>query len=247
MGLYDNGIPAPTFRYSLQQQLTSLRKNNHGWGDLWNGEDLSIYSLDDRPLPASPSSQSLITKSADQSVSAVDETPQASSPSQSSSRSTISPSNLKATLSTPSIASQRSTTPAELANTPGYRAAEAYVRPSPRATVGNVTAYGFDLRNCTFTLTLNSASAATEQAPTEIFLPAFHFPRDKAQVEVSGGKWSISVDGQEGAIQVLRWWHGNGDNTMTVRGLIRRQAVALGNEEDDGYLEQCQQSRCNIM
>lgn len=178
----------------------------------------------------------------------MDDTRPASSPSQSSPKSTISPSNLKATLSTPSIASQRSTTPAELANTPGYRAAEAYLRPSPRATVENVTAYGFDLRNCTFSLTLNSASAATEQAPTEVFLPAFHFPRDKVQVEVSGGKWTISVDGQEGgAIQVLRWWHGDGDNTLTVRGVKRRQGFAPGNEEDDGYLEQCQQSRCNIM
>ena len=189
-----------------------------------------------------------MTKSPNQSVLAVDEAPPAYSSSQSSPSSTISPSNLKATLSTPSIASQRSTTPAELANTPGFRAAEAYVRPSPRATVGNVTAYGFDLRNCTFTLTLNSASAATEQAPTVIFLPAFHFPRDKVQVEVSGGKWTISVDGKEGGgIQMLRWWHGDGDNTMTVRGVKRREGITSGNEEDDGYLEQCQQSRCNVM
>lgn len=114
--------------------------------------------------------------------------------------------------------------------------------------MGNVKAYGFDLRNCTFALSLSSASAATEQAPTEVFLPAFHFPRDKVQVEVSGGKWTISVDGQEaGAIQILRWWHGDGDSTMTIRGLKRRQGIALGNEEEDGYLEQCQQSRCNIM
>ena len=189
-----------------------------------------------------------MAKSPNESVLAVDETPPAYPPSQSSPRSTISPSNLKATLSTPSIASQRSNTPAELANTPGFRAAEAYVRPSPRATVGNVTAYGFDLRNCTFTLTLNSASAATEHAPTEVFLPPFHFPDDKVQVEVGGGKWTIGVDGREGgAMRILRWWHGDGDNTMTVRGLMRRQGLALGDEEGDGYLEQCQQSRCNIM
>lgn len=151
-------------------------------------------------------------------------------------------------MSTPSIVSQRSTTPAELANNPGFRAAEAYVRPSPLATVGNVTSYAFDLRNCTFTLTLKAKSAATEQAPTEVFLPEFHFPRDNVSVEVSGGKWTISVDDADGAvIQKLRWWHGEGNNNMTVRGVKRRQGISLGKDEEDGYLEQCQQSRCDVM
>lgn len=95
--------------------------------------------------------------------------------------------------------------------------------------------------------------AATEGKPTEIFLPEFHFPRDKCEVVVSGGKWSISNDddmvgtGQgTGMIQVLRWWHGKGEQTIKVQGVPNRVMGVVG-EEEAGYLEQCQQSRCRVM
>ena len=108
--------------------------------------------------------------------------------------------------------------------------------------------YGFDLRNCTFTFSLESKAAATEGVPTEIFLPEFHFPRDRTGVVVSGGKWSISVDDADGGMmQRLRWWHGEGRSNMTVTGVKRRQGMALGKEEEEGYLDRCQQSRCSVM
>jgi hypothetical protein len=47
------------------------------------------------------------------------------------------------------------------------------------------------------------------------------------------------VDGAEQ--QVLRWWHGEGEQRITVRGVKRpRGAGALGKEQDDndGYLRQ---------
>lgn len=146
---------------------------------------------------------------------------------------------------------RKSDTPAELGSTPGFRAAEAYVRPTPIATVGDVTSYGFDLRNAVFTLSLTSKSAATEDVPTEIFLPEFHFPRDNVSVEVSSGKWTISVDDMDGGmIQRLRWMHGAGEQSLKVKGVQRRQGMALGKEEEEGYLEQCRQSpalsKCTI-
>lgn len=122
------------------------------------------------------------------------------------------------------------------------------MRPSPIATVGNVTSYGFDLRNATFTFGLDCKTAATEEVPTEIFLPEFHFPRDNTAVEVSSGKWRISVDDKDGGlIQRLRWYHGAGKQKMTIKGVQRRQGMALGKEEEEGYLEQCKQSNCILM
>ena len=124
------------------------------------------------------------------------------------------------------------------------------MRPSPIATIGNVASSGFDLRNAVFTFSLECKIAAPEEVPTEIFLPEFHFPRDNTSVEVTSGKWTISVDDMdEGLIQKLRWYHGAGVQSMTVKGVQRRQGMALGKEEEEGYLEQCRQktSTCSIM
>ncbi|KAI4124335.1 MAG: hypothetical protein LQ338_004848 [Usnochroma carphineum] len=223
-------------------------QNNHEWGDMWNGEDLSIVSLDDKPLPLSPSPDTTDWKSPITSTVPVDRSSPAFSESRSDSNSPVSPRNLKQTLSTPSLTSQRSDTSAELGSHPGYRAAEAYVRPSPIATVGNVASYGFDLKNCIFTLALKCDEAPTEDAPTEVFLPEYHFPRNNTQVEVSSGKWTISVDDADGGmIQRLRWWHGKGKQSLTVRGVKRRQGTSLGQEEAPGYLEQLWQSGCAVM
>ena len=122
------------------------------------------------------------------------------------------------------------------------------MRPSPITTVGKVSSYGFDLRNATFTLALDCQVAATEAVPTEIFLPEFHFPRNNSSVEVSSGKWTISVDAADGGmIQRLRWQHGAGKQNMTVKGVQRRQGMALGKEEEEGYYEHCKQTRCSLM
>ena len=175
------------------------------------------------------------------------------SPSYSQSHSTdaspVFPENVKAALKTPSISSdQKEAKPVDLSNAPGFRAAEAYVRPSPIATVGSVVSSGFDLRNCVFTMELNCKHAATEEEPTEIFLPEFHFPRELTDIKVSSGQWTMSVDDAQGSdIQRLRWTHGAGQQNITVKGVQRRQGMALGKEEEEGYLEQCRQSKCSLM
>ncbi|KAG9242791.1 glycoside hydrolase superfamily [Calycina marina] len=227
--------------YTLWLYMTG---NKHRLGDQWNGEDLSIFSLDDRPLPVSPpvppsllsdSSASLVQKKFPSKTENLDD-------------SHISPGNLQANLKTPSISSQATDSHPELTNTPGYRAAEAYVRPSSIATAGKIVNHSFDLKNCIFTMALHADEPGTEEHPTEISLPEFHFPKDKCEIEVSSGKWAISTDDEEGGlIQKLRWWHVEGDHQIKVIGVRREQSVVLGREEEDGYLDQCQQSKCSLM
>lgn len=225
--------------------MTNHMQNNHKLGDQWNGEDLSIFSLDDRPLPLSPVPQS----PTNESTVTLDQKLASNNKREFSDESTVNPGNLKAKLKTPSISSQATTDkPPELTNSPGFRAAEAYVRPSPFASVGKVISYGFDLRNCIFTLKLKADKVAPQDAPTEIFLPEFHFPKDDCDVEVSGGKWTISTDDADGGmIQRLRWWHAEGEQDIKVTGVQRRQNMSLGKEEEEGYLDQCQQSKCSLM
>lgn len=133
--------------------------------------------------------------------------------------------------------------------TSGFRAVESWVRPTAIVTHGNVVSYGFDLRSCTFKLCLSSSSATKQEAPTEIALPEFHFPQKDTSVEVSGGKWAISTeDIGQASLQILRWWHAEGEQKITVQG-VKRKAGAIVDAEDEGYVEQCQQQsgKCNVM
>lgn len=121
----------------------------------------------------------------------------------------------------------------------GFRAAEAYVRPTPTSTHGNVIEHGFDLRNCTFTLSLEATSSTPEDAPTEIFLPEFHFPTGRTEVQVTGGKWTISVDESDIVpVQKLSWWHSESEQKITVKGVIRKAGEAGAVEAEEGYFEQ---------
>jgi hypothetical protein len=165
-----------------------------------------------------------------------------------SNESSVSPGNLQAKLKTPSISSKATDVPPELTNAPGFRAAEAYVRPSPISTAGRILEQGFDLRSCVFTLRLRALQTGSGGTPTEIFLPEFHFPKDKCDIEVSSGKWTISMDEEDGGmIQKLRWWHVEGEQSIRVTGVQRRQNTKLGKEEEEGYLDQCQQNKCCVM
>lgn len=158
---------------------------------------------------------------------------------------TVNPENIKAKLQTPSISSKQTDAP-ELTNAPGYRAAEAYIRPSPLHTLGTLLEHGFDLRNSIFKLRLDAHKSSTEHTPTEVYLPGVHFPKDKCDVQVTGGKWSISVDDEHGGlVQRLRWWHAEGEQELKVTGVPI--SMVLGMEDEDGYLEQCQQNRCALM
>jgi Glycoside hydrolase family 5 C-terminal domain len=161
----------------------------------------------------------------------------------------MTPENVKDGVETPYITSRLSQSSPGPAAKQGFRAAEAYTRPSPIVTHGDLVSYGFDLRNCTFTLSLVAKAPTREDAPTEIFLPEFHFPGTQTTVTVSGGKWSIDVDEVKfSSVQRLRWWHGEGEQDIKIQGLKRKVGEILDAPELDGtYLEQCQKISCNIM
>jgi len=224
-----------------------VARNTHKRGDQWNGEDLSIHSLDDKPAPISAipksingaSSSTLVKDRA--SLDVADEM-------------TVTPDNLRQVLSTPSISSEPGKAP-ETADTPGYRAAEAFIRPSPVYVSGIAKEYGFDLRSCTFSLKVEAEASTSHDAPTVIFLPEFHYPAESCTVEVSSGKWEInSEDPHCPYLQRLLWWHAEGTQSLKVQGLVRKHNVVEGTAEEEGYLEQCYQTygfgpngNCSVM
>ncbi|KAI6368061.1 hypothetical protein MCOR25_004745 [Pyricularia grisea] len=233
-------------------------KNDHEYGDQWNGEDLSIYSLDDKPLPVSAlppamgeigqSTASLVKESSNQEGKLEQSGVEDGTP--------ITPTNLRQTLTSPSISAVPSSTAPEIKNTPGYRAAEAFVRPSPVAVAGSISKYGFDLHKCEFHLEIRAAKAVQtsgEGNPTIVFLPEYHFPKDDCVVEVSSGKWEIGSDDSEGAlVQRFRWWHGEGDQSLKIKGVVRTHNVredGTGADGDAGYYQAVQTvvSQCSIM
>ncbi|KAK5958049.1 hypothetical protein OHC33_001239 [Knufia fluminis] len=221
--------------------------NNHQWSDNWNGEDLSIFSVDDLVPPGPPRDETPT-----QSTNASSTTLTKASSTRSSSQ--IDPTNLKASLPKPEIKRIASETPPDLGNHPGLRAAEAFLRPSPIATHGDVVSYGFDLKSATFTFNLTAPSKTPDDSPTEIFLPHFHFPSGSTHVEVSGGKWVIDVRDVDGeGMQWMRWWHGEGEQALKVTGVIRKSGSSgvEGAEEGEeyGYFEVLRRvgENCSVM
>jgi hypothetical protein len=47
--------------------------------------------------------------------------------------------------------------------------------------------------------------------------------------------------------QILRWWHAEGDQSIAVKGVVRKPGSSIGTEEDEGYLAQCQKQNCVVM
>ncbi|KAI1959373.1 endo-1,4-beta-glucanase [Ophidiomyces ophidiicola] len=224
---------------------TYMSTNIHEWGDHWNGEDLSIYSLDDLPLPTG---KTLSDVSKQQSSASLDPASPAFSLSRADSVGTeIKPDNLKRAIFTPSI-STRAIPNLESSDRLGYRAAEAYIRPSPVAIHGDLTQYGFDLRTCLFTMDVTSMTATPRHSPTIIYLPEFHYPSMHINVTLSSGQWDIDKEETgSGFVQYLRWWHAEGEQKIEIQGAKRKPGENLEFLEDEEYLKQCRRAACVLM
>ncbi|KAJ5334935.1 hypothetical protein N7452_007338 [Penicillium brevicompactum] len=220
--------------YTLWVYVT---QNDHEWGDQWNGEDLSIFSHDDLELPSNSAR------------SANPHSPAYSESQSSGDEPDVGPGNLKGALVTPSISSDRSKLSLPQGQGQGYRAAEAYLRPNPTYVSGKLESHVFDLKTCTFTLLLTAKGPTSATAPTEIYLPDFHFPQDSLVVTVSGGKWDIENQDIQGVkLPHLRWWHAEGQQEITIEGYRRKPGeIANPAGEDVSYLEQCQKGQCTVM
>lgn len=128
------------------------------------------------------------------------------------------------------------------------RAAEAYVRPYPIATHGDLVSYGFDLKSCTFEMTATAAENAREDAPTEVFLPDYHFPQEATEVTISSGRYNVGQQEVIGvAVQVLRWWPERGEQKLRVKGSTQRAGMQMGGDEDGTWLDRCRESVCSLM
>ncbi|GLA71492.1 hypothetical protein AtubIFM55763_001932 [Aspergillus tubingensis] len=217
--------------------------NNHEWGDNWNGEDLSIYSLDDLELP----SGKLLALEGESRTDPDPHSPAYSESQGNPEHHQVGPGNLKDALATPSITSEYTQSNADKL---GFRAGEAFIRPSPIYTYGDVSKYVFDLRNCTFTLSLvGSKRILGDEVATEIYLPEFHFPDTQTVVSVSSGEWSIDyTEINSIKVQRLRWWHMEGEQDIKIQGVKRKPGDLSSVSADDlSYLEQCQKGGCTVM
>ena len=75
----------------------------------------------------------------------------------------------------------------------GGRALEAAVRPYAHKVAGEPLEMSFDLRQRTFTFSFRHDPAV--QAPTEIYVPSFHYPGG-ARVEISDGEYQVDREAQ---------------------------------------------------
>jgi len=120
----------------------------------------------------------------------------------------------------------------------GLRAAEAFIRPSPVKVAGDVLSWGFDLSHNTFELKLEANASTSESAPTEVYIPSFHFPENEMQVQVSGGRWTYDT-----STQYIRWWHLEGEQAMKIVGPKKTGKLS----EDEGYLDMIRNYNCSVM
>lgn len=173
---------------------TYCPSNSHQWGDLWNGEDLSLWSSDDAMYQGSSYAEKssrygkLLGRPCQHRYGA-----HSAGPTPNASAITLNPPGADAserdlirkgvyTPYTEMGASDSSLDLSMLNLNDGARALPAFCRPFPVATVGVPVYFNFDINTATFEFTVEVDSErdansdwGNEELPTEIYVPAVHF------------------------------------------------------------------------
>ncbi|EPQ32305.1 uncharacterized protein PFL1_00501 [Pseudozyma flocculosa PF-1] len=210
--------------------------NVHKWGDGWNGEDLSLWSLDDVQEGATPPLLSLSAKGHGRTNS----TDKASYASLSSSQvSTRSPMKLSDGLDPSSSSAAAALDIGALSN--GSRSIAAFCRPYPFATCGTPVNINFDIKTSEFTYVIETTrqhvgrggggggndddddedGGDEEGMATEIYVPYMHYAEARPDTHHDAGaaraQNTLSIDVAVSAGrwktrgQVLFWYLSAGD------------------------------------
>lgn len=171
--------------------------NSHDWGDLWNGEDLTIWSPDDavKSIAAREGGKDRFEepphekrKGHGHKVADYSSNPGMSTPSTS-----------RSGASTPVETSSSSTVAAHddpshpINLNDGARALPAFCRPFPIKTVGTPTEIDFDVTSskCTISIRVESDDVSDPDLPTEIFVPLAHYAQYPSSISYSVAQASI--------------------------------------------------------
>ncbi|KAH8915802.1 glycoside hydrolase family 5 protein [Atractiella rhizophila] len=181
---------------------TYAPNSSHEHGDLWNGEDFSLFSADDARMKArersaltlGPPSKTFLSSSS-QSLTSQNYTPYESTTQLSKVPFNGSRTHLTGpTLESLATMGTTESTLEMLQLNDGTRALSAFCRPYPMATVGKPVDINFDIKSSTFTLTIEVAfdDVASDGLATVVYVPHVHYaahPRDIApQIREDEGK-----------------------------------------------------------
>ncbi|KAH9465514.1 hypothetical protein Pst134EA_013397 [Puccinia striiformis f. sp. tritici] len=174
---------------------TYCPSNSHQWGDLWNGEDLSLWSSDDAMYQGSKYAEKSSRHGKvlgrpfqyNYGAQSAGPTPNASALTLNHRTNQCSETDLiRKGVYTPVAglgSGSDSSLDLNLMNlNDGARALPAFCRPFPVATVGIPTYFNFDIHTASFELTVevdtekdSGSEWGNEELPTEIYVPAVHF------------------------------------------------------------------------
>jgi hypothetical protein len=198
-------------------------ENCHKWGDRFNCEDFSFWSidddLDDSTLPGSSGSIATSSSQKKKEYSEVeillDSDSATLNGSSSDLRSYRVPTNdqIRAQLS-------------EKAHL-GLRAVDAIIRPYPVALNGDFIDAAFDLRSLTYTLKLHGDDDISK--PTIIHVPGWHFSKEDV-ITVSSGSYELFDDSD-----IVEWLHEPGEQTLE----IKTSAVPESSSFFSSFLSSC--------
>ncbi|TPX37623.1 hypothetical protein SmJEL517_g00430 [Synchytrium microbalum] len=201
-GDYSNQIAAmDSNMYALESTMMNFTMwnytadNCHKWGDNWNGEDLSLFSLSTTQKPVSPLANVKVTANGTQSTS-----------------STIIEEVVIDTTRAKLVADDNKLDE-------GGRALQAIVRPYAIATPGIPSKFAFDMPTQTMSYTFAKATQAPTSNICEIYIPRRHYPTEyDTEVLVSTGTYELDLLKQR-----LYWTVDLDDSVVEYTIVVRRR------------------------